>query len=166
METTGRALTTGEPNLSFFLCSPEHIGQIVAWGRAHGPDGNVVDGAEALARANVGSVATRYRLDLAPDWESKVAQKFGGHEDIEQYIRLCVVESLQPCTLTARSIFRMAVCLDYQSREFAEWRCSHVRGFLLRITRASFEASDLTMSAVEWSYKCEYGPRRSSPKRS
>ncbi len=45
--------------MSAFLCGPEHIGQLVAWGDAHGPD--PVAGAEALARANLGSLARRYR---------------------------------------------------------------------------------------------------------
>ena len=57
--------------MSAFLCGPEHIGQLVAWGNAHGPD--PVAGAEALARANLGSLAARYRLDIFPDWESRVA---------------------------------------------------------------------------------------------
>lgn len=43
--------------MSAFLCGPEHIGQVVAWGKAHGP--NPVAGAEALARANLASFAAK-----------------------------------------------------------------------------------------------------------
>ena len=82
--------------MSAFLCGREHIGQLVAWGNAHGPD--PVAGAEALARANLGSLAARYRLDIFPDWESRVAQKFGGYEDNEEYVRLRPRLRLRPKT--------------------------------------------------------------------
>ena len=137
------------------LCSPEHIGQVVAWGRVHVPDVVVVDGAEALARANIVGLVKRYHLDLASDWESRLARKFGGYEDVEQYVRVCVVESLQPCTLTARSISTMCGCLDYHSRDCPEWRNSRARLFLNRIGNAAFEkwAPTRTRDEVVWEYK-------------
>ena len=125
----------------------------MAWGRIYGPDGNVVDGAEALARANVGSLAARYFLDLNPDWESKVAQKFGGFEDIEQYVRRCIVESLQPCTLKAASITAMCGCLRYQSRDCPEWESSPARLFLDRIADTACQAGGYDPSCLWWSYK-------------
>ena len=88
--------------MSAFLCSPQHIGQVVAWGNAHGPD--PVAGAQALAFANLRSLAARHRLDMVPDWESRVAGKFGGTRTLKEYLRLCVVESRQPWRLTAASI--------------------------------------------------------------
>ena len=136
------------------LCSPEHIGQVVAWGRIHVPDAVAVDGAEALARANVVGLVKRYYLDLASDWESRLARKFGGFEDLEQYLRLCVVESLQPCTLTPGSITRMCGCLDYQSRDCPEWRNSLARHFLIRImSAASKEEPYRSRGDVDWEYK-------------
>ncbi len=59
------------------MCGHEHIGQVVAWGRAHGPFS--VAGAGALAHANLGSFAARHRVDMVPVWESKLARKFGGY---------------------------------------------------------------------------------------
>ena len=138
--------------MSAFLCGPEHIGRLVAWGAAHGPD--PVAGAEVLALANLGSLAARHRLEMVPDWESKVAQKFGGYEDGEKYIRLCVLESLEPCSLTAASIANMCACLAYQSRDFAEWEDSLAKLFLDRITAAAIEAARPDPLAVEWSYRC------------
>ena len=137
------------------LSSPEHIGQVVAFGRAHVPNLVVVDGAEALARANIVGLVKRYHLDLASDWESRLARKFGGFEDLEQYVRLCVVESLQPCTLTAGSIGSMCGCLDYHSRDCPEWRNSLARLFLIRIGNAACEkwAPTRTPDEVVWDYK-------------
>ena len=42
-----------------------------------------------------------------------MAQKFGGYEDNEEYIRRCVVESSQPRRLSARSIANMCLCLAH-----------------------------------------------------
>ena len=137
--------------MSAYLCGPEHIGQVVAWGNAHGP--HPLAGAEALARANLGSLAARHCLDMVPDWESKVAKKFGGCVDGEEYIRRCVVESLEPCRLGATSIANMCVCLAHQSRDFAEWEDSSAKLLLDRITAAAFEAARPDPCAVEWSYK-------------
>ena len=137
--------------MSRFLCGPEHIGQVVAWGDAHGP--RPVAGAQALARANLESLATRHRLDMVTDWESRVAKKFGGYEDGEEYLRLCVDESLRPCRLTAASIANMCMCLAYQSRDFAEWEDSTAKLFLDRITAAAIEAARPDPEAVEWAYR-------------
>ena len=138
--------------MSTFLCSPEHIGQVVAWGSLHGP--HPVAGAEALARANLGSLAARHRLDMVPDWESKVAQKFGGYADDDEYIRLCVAESLVPCGLTAASIANMCRCLAYQSRDCVGWEGSPAKFLLDRIMAAAIEAARPDPRAVEWSYPC------------
>ena len=137
--------------MSAILCGPEHIGQVVAWGNAHGPD--PVAGAEALAAANLGSLAARHHLDVVPDWESRVARKFGGYKGEAEYVRLCVAESLQPCRLTAASIANMCACLAYQSRDFAEWEDSPAKLFLDRITAAAIEAAWPDPGAVEWSYR-------------
>ena len=93
-------------------------------------------GAEALARANLGSLAARYRLDVFPDGESRAAQKFGGYEDNEEYVRLCVLEAMEPCRLSAASIANMCACLAYQSRDFAEWEGSTAKLFLDRVMAA------------------------------
>jgi hypothetical protein len=138
--------------LSAFLCGPEHIGQLVAWGNAHGPD--PVAGAEALAHANLGSLAARYRLDIFPDWESRVAQKFGGYEDNEEYVRLCVLEAMERCRLSAASIANMCACLAYQSRDFAGWEGSSAKVFLDRVTAAAIEVARPDDGAVEWAYRC------------
>ena len=138
--------------MSAFLCTPEHIGQVVAWGHRHGPD--PVAGAEALARANLGSLAARHRLDMVPDWESRAAQKFGGYKGEAEYIRLCVIESLRPCTLTAASIANMCACLAHQSQGFPEWEDSPAKLFLDRITAAAIEAAWPDPKAVEWLYQC------------
>lgn len=42
-----------------------------------------------------------------------MARKFGEYEDNEEYVRRCVVESLQPCRLSAASIANMCTCLAY-----------------------------------------------------
>lgn len=125
---------------------------MVAWGNTHGPD--PVAGAAALAHANLGSLAARHRLDMVPDWESRVAKKFGGYEDGEEYLRLCVDESLRPCRLSTASIANMCVCLAYQSRDLAEWEDSTAKLLLDRITAAAIEAARPDPGAVEWSYKC------------
>ncbi len=138
--------------MSAFLCTPEHIGQVVAWGHRHGPD--PVAGAEALARANLGSLAARYRLDMAPDWESRVARKFGGYRDGDEFVELCIEWSLQPCRLSTASIANMCACLAYQSRDFAEWEDSTAKVFLDRITAAAIEAAWPDPKAVEWLYQC------------
>ena len=138
--------------MSAFLCGPEHIGQVVAWGNAYGPA--PVAGAEALARANLGSFAARHRLDIFPDWECRVARKFGGHKDNEEYVRLCVVESLGPCRLTTASIANMCACLAYQSRDYPGWEDSSAKRFLDRVTAAAIEAARPDPLAVEWSYEC------------
>jgi len=49
-------------------------------------------------------------VDTVPDWESKLARKFGGYQDGEEYVRLCVEQSRRRCTLSAASIANM--CLD------------------------------------------------------
>jgi len=137
--------------LSAFLCGPEHIGRVVAWGNEYGPD--PVTGAEALARANLGSLAARYRLDTVGNWASKVANKFGGYVDDEEYVRLCVFESLKPCKLTAASIANMCMCLAHQSRDLAEWEDSTAKLLLDRITAAAFEVAKPDPLAVEWAYE-------------
>ena len=116
-----------------------------------GPD--PVAGAQALARANLGSLAARHRLDMVPDWESRVAKKFGGYEQVEEYLGLCVEEALQPCRLSAASIANMCACLAYQSRDFAEWEGSTAKLFLDRITAAAIEAAWPDPKAVEWEYR-------------
>ena len=125
---------------------------MVAWGNAHGPD--PVAGAEALARANLGSLAARHRLDIVRNWESRVAKKFGGYQDSEDYLRLCVNESLGPCRLSTASIANMCMCLAYQSRDFAEWEGSPAKLFLDRVTAAAIEAARPDPLAVEWAYEC------------
>ncbi len=137
--------------MSAFVCGHEHIGQVVAWGHAHGPV--PVAGAEALARANLGSFAARHRVDMVPDWESRLARKFGGYEDGEEYIRLCVEESLRPCRLTAASIANMCACLAQQSRHLPGWEDSTAKLFLDRITAAAIEAARPDPLAVEWAYR-------------
>ena len=138
--------------MSAFLCGPEHIGRVVAWGNAHGPD--PVAGAEALARANLGSLAARHRLDMVSDWESKVAWKFAGYENVEEYVRLCIIESMLPCGLTAASIANMCACLAYQSRDFGGWEVSTAKLYLDRVTAAAIEAAWPDPRAVEWGYRC------------
>ena len=140
--------------MSMFLCGPEHIGQVVGWARVYGPDGDAVGGAEALARANLRSLSTRYRLDMFPDWESKMAQKFGGYEDNEEYVRLCVLEAMESCRLTAASIANMCACLAYQSRDFAGWEGSMAKLYLDRVTAAAIEAAWPDPRAVELGYRC------------
>ena len=110
-------------------------------------------GAEALARANLGSLAARHRLDLVADWESRAAKKFGGHADGEEYLRLCVDESLQPCRLSTASIANMCMCLAYQSRDFSGWEASTAKLFLDRVTAAAIEAARPDPLAVEWGYR-------------
>ena len=55
----------------------------------------------ALAFANLRSLAARHRLDVVPDWEPGVTRKFGGYQDAEEYLQLCVVEARQPCSMVA-----------------------------------------------------------------
>ncbi len=138
--------------MSTLLCSPAHIGQVVAWGNAHGPD--PVAGAEALAVANLESLAARHHLDMVADWESRVAKKFGGYEDGEDYLRRCVDESSRPCRLSTASIANMCMCLAYQSRDFSGWEDSTAKLLLDRITAAAIEAARPDPLAVEWEYKC------------
>ncbi len=138
--------------MSAFVCGHEHIGQVVAWGNQHGPV--PVAGAEALARANLGSFVVRHRVDMVPDWESKLARKFGGYEDGEEYIRLCVEESLRPCTLTTASIANMCACLAHQSRHLPGWEDSTAKLFLDRITAAAIVRARPDPMAVEWGYNC------------
>ena len=138
-------------SLSASLCTPEHIGQVVAWGSLHGPD--PIAGAEDLARANLRSLAARHHLDMIPDWESRVAQKFGGYKGEAEYIRLCIVWALQPCRLSTASIANMCACLAYQSRDFAGWENSTAKLFLDRITAAAIEAARPDSKAVEWLYE-------------
>ena len=137
--------------MSAFLCGPEHIGQVVAWGDAYGP--RPVAGAQALARANLESLAARHHLHMVTDWESRVAKKFGGYEDGEEYLRLCVDESLRPCKLSAASIANMCMCLAYQSRDFSGWEDSTAKLSLDRITAAAIEAAWPDPKAVEWEYR-------------
>ena len=137
--------------MSAFLCGPEHIGQVVAWGDAYGP--RPVAGAQALARANLESLAARHHLHMVTDWESRVAKKFGGYEDGKEYVRLCVDESLQPCRLTTASIANMCACLAYQSRDFSGWEVSTAKLLLDRITAAAIEAAWPDPKAVEWEYR-------------
>ena len=111
-------------------------------------------GAEALARANLGSLAARHHLDMVFDWESRVARKFGGYEDVAEYVRLCIIESMLPCGLTAASIANMCACLAYQSRDFAEWEGSMAKLYLDRVTAAAIEAAWPDPRAVEWGYRC------------
>ena len=134
------------------MCGHEHIGQVVAWGHAHGPFS--VAGAGALARANLGSFAACHRVDLVPDWGSKLPRKFGGYVDGEEYIRLCVEESRKTCRLTAASIANMCMCLAYQSRHLPGWEDSTAKLFLDRITAAAIVAATPDPKAVEWAYKC------------
>ena len=127
--------------MTAFVCGHEHIGHVVAWGRAHGP----FSVAGALARANLGSFAARHRVDMVPDWESKLARKFGGYEDGEEYVRLCIEESRRRCTLSAASIANMCMCLAFQSRHLPEWEDSLAKLFLDRVT-----------AAVEWLYEVSH----------
>ena len=144
--------------LSAFVCGHEHIGQVVAWGRAHGPFS--VAGAGALARANLGSFAARHRVDMVPDWESKLARKFGGYEDGEEYVRLCIEESRRRCTLSAASIANMCMCLAFQSRHLPEWEDSLAKLFLDRVTAAAIVAARPDPGAVEWLYEVRADRRR------
>ncbi len=137
--------------MSAFLCTPEHIGQVVAWGHERGPA--PVAGAQALARANMASLAARYHLNMVPDWESRVARKFGGYRDDDEFVQLCVVWSLQPCRLSTASIANMCACLAYQSRHLPEWEDSMAKLFLDRITAAAIEAARPDPLAVEWGYR-------------
>ncbi len=137
--------------MSAFVCGHEHIGQVVAWGHAHGPQ--PVAGAEVLARANLGSFAARHRVDMVPDWESKLARKFGGYVDGEEYIRLCVEESRKTCWLTAGSIANMCMCLAFQSRHMAGWEDSLTKLFLDRVSAAAIVAARPDPGAVEWLYE-------------
>ena len=113
-----------------------------------------VAAAEVLARANLGGLASRYRLDMIPDWESRTAQKLGGYADVEEYIRLCVDESLLPCVLTAASIANMCRCLAHQSRDCAGWENSRAKLLLDGIMAAAIEAARPDPLAVTWSYPC------------
>ncbi len=90
---------------------------------------------------------------MVADWESRVARKFGGYEDDEEFVRLCVDESLRPCRLTAASIANMCMCLAYQSRDFADWEDSTAKLFLDRVTAAAIEAARPDPLAVEWAYE-------------
>ena len=135
------------------MCGHEHIGHVVAWGRAHGP----FSVAGALARANLGSFAARHRVDMVPDWESKLARKFGGYEDGEEYVRLCIEESRRRCTLSAASIANMCMCLAFQSRHLPEWEDSLAKLFLDRVTAAAIVAARPDPGAVEWLYEGEAG---------
>jgi hypothetical protein len=112
-----------------------------------------VAGAEALARANLASLAARYRLDLVPDWESKVARKFGGYGDDKEYVRLCLLEATLPCRLKGASIANMCLCLAYQSRDWAEWEGSKAKVFLDRVTAVAFEVAKPEPLAVEWAFE-------------
>ena len=77
----------------------------------------------------------------------------GGYEDGEEYVRLCVEESLEPCRLTTASIANMCGCLAYQSRHLPGWEDSLAKLFLDRIMAAAIVAARPDPLAVEWEYR-------------
>jgi len=97
---------------------------------------------------------------MVPDWESKLARKFGGYADGEEYVRLCVEESRRRCTLSAASIANMCMCLAFQSRHMAGWEYSRAKLFLDRVTAAAIVAARPDPGAVEWLYEVRADRRR------
>lgn len=115
--------------MSAWLCTPAHIGRLVAFLRADRDhrDKDPEHLATLLAKANLKSVAYRY--------DEREDQAAADYNTADSYIAACITDARQPLPLfTPIVALKQAKCFEYQSCEPPDWDHSEAARLIQLIT--------------------------------
>jgi hypothetical protein len=147
--------------MSAYLVTPEHIGNLVGWsmqpqrhlhcwnmvqrkpvnldgGNGTTPYHRGAELARILAEANLASIAARYGA--------------GSKEQERDFVADCIAAARRPnLLLSAKDIYSMATCLDYQSCEVFDWVVTDAY-WCIRAIMAEAARVMASGAKINWSY--------------